>query len=622
MQRPLRARLPVEADGEAVGLVPDPLDELEHRRGARERHRQAPPPDEEQFLALGEAGHRLIAQAQLLEGLDRGAQLALAPVDEDEVRQILPLLQETLVPPAHDLAHGSEVVRGPREALHPELAVVGLLRKPLLEDHHRRHDVGALDIGDVEALDASRLDLEVEDVTERPEDLLGLLSRVLPLQLEGQARVADHEVQQAQLLPPLRGADPDPRAPALAQPGLEQLPIGQVHGEQDLAGDVPPPGVELLEGRGQHGLRLGEAIEEKALPRHDLAVPNRESLERRPLAFDVGGKEVPFFQLGGGDLLRRLEALEGPDLVAEGGRLFEALLPGHPLHVRAQAAHHLLRAPLEEETGVVARLPVPLERAHLGDARGDAALDLVLQAGAGPAAVQFLLAGADPEELADEPGGLAAEAGRDVGPPVGVAVLRGPAHHVEARVILLEGEAQVGVVLVVPKADVVERLVALDEVVLEGQGLHLGVGDHELEIGDVLDHAALVEFGRTRGLEVRPDPVAQNPGLADVDDLAPLALEQVDPGAVRELIELVGEGHGSIIACRAPDGPVGRPAPGGLDRAEGSGDLNIGPDGHNDQTARATLGPRAHEDGSSGLWSRGPSADKTCPRERQLRVTP
>ena len=99
-------------------------------------------------------------------------------------------------------------------------------------------------------------------------------------------------------------------------------------------------------------------------------------------------------------------------------------------------------------------------------------------------------------------------------------------------------------VLVVAEPDVVERLVTLDEVVLEGQRLHLGVGDHELEVRDVLDHPALVELRRARRLEVRPYPVAQDPGLAHVDDLASLGPEQIHAGPSRKLLELVGEAHG------------------------------------------------------------------------------
>ena len=69
-------------------------------------------------------------------------------------------------------------------------------------------------------------------------------------------------------------------------------------------------------------------------------------------------------------------------------------------------------------------------------------------------------------------------------------------------------------VLVVAQQHVVARLVALDEVVLEGQGLHLVVGDHQVEVGDLRDHAGLKgsvgreawKYERTRSRSTRALP--------------------------------------------------------------------------------------------------------------------
>ena len=66
--------------------------------------------DEDQLLALGQAGQGLVAQAQLVEGRGGRTELALAAVDQHEVGQVLALLEQALVAPAHHLAHGGEVV--------------------------------------------------------------------------------------------------------------------------------------------------------------------------------------------------------------------------------------------------------------------------------------------------------------------------------------------------------------------------------------------------------------------------------------------------------------------------------------------------------------------------------
>ena len=350
-----------------------------------------------------------------------------------------------------------------------------------------------------------------------------------------------------------------------AEPRLQQVPVRDLLRDDDLARHVAAAGVELLQRRGEHRLGLGQAVEEKPLPRHHLAVAHAEGLHRRPLALDVRGEEVPLLDVGRGDLLRRLQPQQGLDLVAQRGRLLVALGGRGTLHLLAQAPGHFLGAPLQEEPRVLARAPVAVDRADLGDARRGAALDLVLQAGAGALPVQRLLARADAEELADEPGRLPPEARGDVGPPVGVVVLGRAADHVEPGVLLRHRELEVRVVLVVAQPHVVGRLVALDQVVLERQGLHLAVGDHEVEVGDLLDHAALVELGRTRGLEVRADAVAKDARLAHVEDRSVRPLEQVDARAARELLELVGERHPASPAgsgaARGSSGAGARRAP-------------------------------------------------------------
>ena len=80
----------------------------------------------------------------------RPALLGRDPLLVAPVRLLLEVAGEAA---AHDLGHGGGVVGalGDREA-----AVVGLLGQPVLEHDHAGHDVGALDVRDVDALDAQR----------------------------------------------------------------------------------------------------------------------------------------------------------------------------------------------------------------------------------------------------------------------------------------------------------------------------------------------------------------------------------------------------------------------------------------------------------------------------------
>ncbi len=262
-----------------------------------------------------------------------------------------------------------------------------------------------------------------------------------------------------------------------------------------------------------------------------MPVAHGEDLQRGPLSLHVRPEHVPLLEVGGGDLLRRLQPLQRPHLVAQAGRLLEALLAGRFLHGGLQPAQHLVGAPFQEQPGVFAGLAVALQGADLGHAGRQAPLDLVLQARPRPVAVQDLLAGAHAEDLVHHARGLASQAGRDVGPAVGVLVLSRPAHHVEPGVLLAQGQLQVGMVLVVAEEDVVAGLVPLDEVVLEGQRLHLAVRHHQLEVRDLVAQRVQPRVHGPGGLEVLAHPVAQRARLAHVEDLARRVAEHVHPGA-------------------------------------------------------------------------------------------
>jgi hypothetical protein len=92
---------------------------------------------------------------------------------------VLALVEVALEPPGEDLVHGRGVVdwsrcrprRYARSRPDDEPAVLGLAGQPVLEDDHRADDVGALDVADVEALDAQRRVRQLEDVLELLEGL-------------------------------------------------------------------------------------------------------------------------------------------------------------------------------------------------------------------------------------------------------------------------------------------------------------------------------------------------------------------------------------------------------------------------------------------------------------------
>ena len=63
-------------DGEAVGLITDPLEQLQHWTGLGDTQGLAGPWPEHQFLFLGQRRPFLLLQPQRLQGCFRGMELA------------------------------------------------------------------------------------------------------------------------------------------------------------------------------------------------------------------------------------------------------------------------------------------------------------------------------------------------------------------------------------------------------------------------------------------------------------------------------------------------------------------------------------------------------------------
>ena len=216
--------------------------------------------------------------------------------------------------------------------------------------------------------------------------------------------------------------------------------------------------------------------------------------------------------------------------------------PGRRRHLRLLLGLDLAVAAGEEVDDRVDVAAVLL-LADVADAGRPAALDVVVEAGAaGAAAGLGPLAGAELEQLAEQverlPHPLGAGEGAEVG-AVRAVLLAG---EVDPRVLLVEADADVGVGLVVAQADVEARPVALDEALLGQQRLRLGGGDEGVDAVDPGGHP------RAAGGEVVGDAFADRARLADVEQLAVAAVEEVDAGRVGQRAALVGDPLGP---CRA-----------------------------------------------------------------------
>ena len=89
LRHPLGPQLAVVGDGEAVGLVPDALQEVEGLGLPGDANGVGLTREVDLLEALGQGGHRdLVGQAEVLDDLDRHVELALAAVDEQQVGRV------------------------------------------------------------------------------------------------------------------------------------------------------------------------------------------------------------------------------------------------------------------------------------------------------------------------------------------------------------------------------------------------------------------------------------------------------------------------------------------------------------------------------------------------------
>ena len=175
---------------------------------------------------------------------------------------------------------------------------------------------------------------------------------------------------------------------------------------------------------------------------------------------------------------------------------------------------------------------VGLGRGQAFDAGAEAALDVVLQAGARVVAREVDLATGDEEAAVDEVDQAMREVAGEVGAEVGAAVLAQAAGDEDLGVAVAERELDVGVGLVVAQQDVEARLALLDEVIFERERFML-VGDGDVVHVDSFAHQRAGLGVGLRGLEkVGAHAGAQVLRLADVDHLALGVLVEIAAGQV------------------------------------------------------------------------------------------
>ena len=143
----------VPAGGEAVGLVPDSLEEPQCVAALGQANGLAVAGAVDFLVPLCQSRHGNVQLEGGKHGLD-GVYLADASVYQNQVRQVCLLVQKPGVAAGHCLTHGGKVVDDAVGGLQAEVAVVLLVRVAVVKADEAGHGKPPADVGNVKALDA------------------------------------------------------------------------------------------------------------------------------------------------------------------------------------------------------------------------------------------------------------------------------------------------------------------------------------------------------------------------------------------------------------------------------------------------------------------------------------
>src|SRR5208282_1631679 len=164
------------------------------------------------------------------------------------------------------------------------------------------------------------------------------------------------------------------------------------------------------------------------------------------------------------------DVLDGAEEIAIGGGFLKVLLFGGGHHALLDAFHKVMAAAVEKHADIAHGFSVAGVGGKAGDAGSEAAVNVILQAGAGMILREIDKTRGNKKALVNEVQDAASEAGRKVGTKIERAVFLDAAREINAGIFFGQSELDIGISLIVAKDDVELGLVLLDEIVFEGEG--------------------------------------------------------------------------------------------------------------------------------------------------------
>jgi hypothetical protein len=406
---------------------------------------------------------------------------------------------------------------------------------------------------------------QAEDPLELVEHRLGPVAAGKEMALQREGGVLLGHGHELALPPALRGGEIDPAAPSSRKPLLGERGLGHLLGKQDLGCGHDVARVELAEEGGEHVPlpRPPQAVEEERFTTEEAPAADEEELHTGVLPLSHEPHDVLVAVFRGDDLLALAHGVQRLHPVAQPRRDLKFLFGGRRLHLGGQLLGQPVVLALEKALDVAHGLVVALAGLQ-GGARRVAPVNVVLETRPGLLAVDGDAAGPEGKELSHEAEGLPHGGGGIEGPEVGRAVLLHPPGHHQTRILLVGGQLEEGIMLVVPEDDVVARAVPLDQIRFEDQGLELVAGDDELEVPHLPHQGVGLGVVGSRVLEVRAYASPERGRLAHVDDLPLGVLVEVDTGPVGKQRELRREVDGGYAHSHSVTTRTARPIAAGM----------------------------------------------------------
>ncbi len=296
--------------------------------------------------------------------------------------------------------------------------------------------------------------------------------------------------------------------------------------------------VELLEDAVDQPPRgeVLDLVENESVSSDDAAAADVEDLHRRFQVVVGEADDIDVLVAIGNDLLPFDRPAHGTEAVAQPCRLLELEVRRRVTHLLVEALDDRRRVAVEEVAQLLDELTMG-DLVDLADARPGALLDVEQQTGPAEALVLLELRRATcadreraqqlVERLTDGVGvGVRAEVPR----PLALA----PAHHQRPWELLVDGDGEERIALVVTQADVEARVVLLDQRVLEHQRLDLVAHRGPLDGLGEGDHLPGPRGQRARIGEVVGQALSEARRLADIDDPAGGVLELVRARGLRD----------------------------------------------------------------------------------------